>query len=395
MSGFMKWSAVLLSSTAMFAAASAQAQGLSQSARDWWVTCDDDRYCIAETAGKSTSDSDMKLKLERSNKPDGRIFVTVNPGHKLTTGMRVDIAVLGTDYEAGGEIKKVYKGNEMAFSEKPGSELVKKLREGSKGQVTVKFGGEIGTVVYSVSLSGVTTALLLMDEVQRRLDRVDAAVATGGEPSNSPSAEREAEGDEVVGENGHEDQSEEAYAAANTPPENPQINDFSSAIGSGSNIYSANDLPEAVIMPGFRSYNCDMDGPMQSFGAKVMGMGSGNVIYLIPCQTGDVNIEHYVAVTGPNHGNFANTYEFELPIDFNQPNRTTIISPSFDPQSGTLTSITYNSSNYDCGIFEKHQYVQDGDYFELIEYREKTDCDGITGPPEGFPLIWTIDEMGQ
>lgn len=373
----------------------ADAQGISERARDWWVSCDDELYCIADTAGTSASDSDMRLKLERSNKPDGRIFVTVSPGHKLETGMRVDITVLGKDYEAGGEIKKVYKGNEMAFAERNNSELLRKLREGNKGQVTVKFGGEIGTVVYNVSLSGVTTALLLFDEAQRRLDRVDAAVAWGGEPTDSLSPAREPSGDEIVGENGHEDQSEEAYAAANQQTGNPPISDFSSNIGAGGNFYSANDLPEAVIMPGYRTYSCDMETPMQGFGARAMGMGRGNVLFMVPCQNGDVNIEHYVAMTGPRHENFANTYEFELPLGYNQPNRPTIINPDYDPETGTLTSVTYYSSNYDCGIYEKHQYVADQDFFELSEYREKTDCDGITGPPEGFPLVWTIDELGQ
>ncbi len=150
-------------SIATLATASGHAQGISEKARDWWVTCGDDLYCVAETPGTSASDNDMQFKLERSNKENGKLFVTVSPGHKLEEGMRVDISVLGADYEAGGKISKVYSGNEMTFAGPARRELIDKLRDGRKGQITVKFGGEIGTVVYNVSLTGVSTALLLMD----------------------------------------------------------------------------------------------------------------------------------------------------------------------------------------------------------------------------------------
>ncbi|MEL7430036.1 MAG: DUF1176 domain-containing protein, partial [Pseudomonadota bacterium] len=149
------------------------------------------------------------------------------------------------------------------------------------------------------------------------------------------------------------------------------------------------------IMPGYRTFGCDMEEPMQGYGASAIGAGNGNVIYLVPCKSGDVNIEHYVAMTGPRHGSFAETYEFELPITFNEPNRSTLINPQYDASAGILTSTTYSSPDYDCGIFEKHRYVPDQDFFELIEYREKTDCDGQGGSPEAFPLVWTLDEMGQ
>ncbi|MEM7069855.1 MAG: DUF1176 domain-containing protein [Pseudomonadota bacterium] len=361
----------------------AAAQGISERARDWWVTCRDDLYCIAETPGTSSSDPEMQFKIERSNKENGKIYVTVSPSHKLELGMRVDISVLGMDYEAGGKVKKVYKGNEMAFTEKTSSELLLNLRKGKKGQITVKFGGDIGTVVYDVSLTGVTTALLLMDQVQQRLDRVDAAIAWGGEPVDSLSAKREPQGDEVVGEDGHEDQSK-VILAHDT--------------GNGkwaTQFYNPEDIPDAVLMPGYRTLDCAMEEALGAFGARGFGLGDGHDLYLVACQNGDVNINHYVAMVGPKHGNFANTYEFELPLDYNQPNRSTITSPNFDNDTQTLTSVTYHSQNYDCGIYEKHQYVADGDFFELVEYREKSDCDGVTGPPEGFPLVWTIDELGQ
>lgn len=375
-----------------------QAQGISEAARDWWVTCDDERYCIAETSGASSVDNEMTLKLERSNKHNAHVFVTVKPGIPLKEGMRVDIAVLGQDYEAGGEISKIYSGNEMAFAGPARRELTEQLRAGSKGQVSIKFGGDVGTVVYNVSLKGVTTALLLMDQVQQRLDRSDAAVAWGGEPTNSPSLPREPAGDEIVGPDGHEDQSEESYAAANAetnPSPSVQISDFSSNIGSGSRLYSVDELPDAVSMHGYRVFDCDMENVLQGYGAIAVGAGNGNVLFMVPCQPGDVNVEHYIAMTGPAHGNFANIYDFETPPDFNQPNESIIINPEFDAENGILTSVRFDSHESDCGVYTKHAYVADGDFFELLEYREKEICDGVYTAPETYNLVWTIDEMGQ
>lgn len=60
-----------------------------------------------------------------------------------------------------------------------------------------------------------------------------------------------------------------------------------------------------------------------------------------------------------------------------------------------MTGTTYHSPNYDCGTFERHEVEAESGNYTLMEYLEKTDCDGITGPPEGWPLSWTIDEMGD
>jgi hypothetical protein len=41
----------------------------------------------------------------------------------------------------------------------------------------------------------------------------------------------------------------------------------------------------------------------------------------------------------------------------------------------------------DCGVFERHQLTEAG-AFELIEYREKTMCDGKVISPREWPLVY-------
>lgn len=72
--------------------------------------------------------------------------------------------------------------------------------------------------------------------------------------------------------------------------------------------------------------------------------------------------------------------------------RFDIMSPTVDPARGTVTSIAYGRGSGDCGIYERHQLVtMEGEAveFELLEYREKTQCDGVATKPEQFPPVYS------
>lgn len=160
----------------------------------------------------------------------------------------------------------------------------------------------------------------------------------------------------------------------------------------GQILYEIADLPPAVAAFGRDVLACNMVDAVPSFGAQAFGLRDGREAYIVPCQLGDVNIEHYVAMTDPGGG--YKLYEFELPPGDNQPNNPTIISPTFDPETLTLTGTTYYGPNSDCGLYEVHEYIADGDFFELLEQREKPNCDGQFQMGTEFPLRWTIEEMG-
>lgn len=64
----------------------------------------------------------------------------------------------------------------------------------------------------------------------------------------------------------------------------------------------------------------------------------------------------------------------------------TLFGPVWDLKTRTVTSITLEGAN-DCGIYERHQVTNEGT-FALVEFREKTMCDGKKMPPKDFPLIF-------
>lgn len=359
-----------------FFAESVRAQAVSEQAGDWSVSCSDRLYCVAEVTGYAPDGSTMRFKLERGNKPNARIFVTSAPGPELKRGMRVDIDVLGLDepYGVFGEVKRIYPGNEMTFAGPARRQLLEKLRQGRQGRVTVAFGGSVGTIAYDISLSGVTTALLIIDRAQGRLDRADAAVAWGGEPADGPGIA--VSGEVVTGA--------DPVAAA-----------LPAGGGEWANhIYSISGLPDPVARHGFDVMNCNLTVALEAFGAMAYGSG-GKTLYLVPCHQGDVNIASYVSMMRDADSLNAKLYEFERPPGVNAPLRSDIINPNWDAATGRLTSIEYYSPEADCGLFEIHQYVEEGDFFEIIESREKANCDSVMTLPESYPLAWTIDEMGQ
>lgn len=159
-------------------------------------------------------------------------------------------------------------------------------------------------------------------------------------------------------------------------------------------VYEVKDLPKPIAEIGINKLGCDLADAVPSFGAEIYGLVDGREVYLVACHSGDVNIEYYLVMTDPKTGQ-NKLYDFENPPYFNQGNRPSIITPTFDPVTMTLSSYTYASPDADCGTFELFQYVAEDDLFELRELREKPVCDGQWTDGASYPLVWSIAEMGD
>ncbi len=62
---------------------------------------------------------------------------------------------------------------------------------------------------------------------------------------------------------------------------------------------------------------------------------------------------------------------------------------NFDATTGTLTTVTKDRGTGDCGSAGTYKWVSDadrGEYFELQEFRQKTECDGVAGD---WPVTYT------
>ncbi|MDD9909369.1 MAG: DUF1176 domain-containing protein [Ahrensia sp.] len=361
-----------------------------QQMRDWSVYCRDNRYCIAITSGTSREGDKLVLKLERSAKPDSSIFVTVKPdGRALQVGDDILIEIVGHEHALSGKAQKIYEGNEAALSITTQSLDLRKLREGRFADVVIGFQQGHDRVTYAMSLQGVASVLAMMDAVQGRLDRLDAAIISGGEGASLTSHY-----DLSAGKAPPAPESDEKEGAARDPEENitypSEGGDTSEAIedgalGSATLVYSESDLPERVLMAGYRVFNCDFPATLKAHGAQVIGLEPGLFLYLVPCQTGDVNVEHFAALEDAGE---VETLEFQEPASKTGKPVSTIINPAWDNDRQVLTSYRHFSSAYDCGRFERHNLSIQDRSTTLAEARRKDNCDGTTTLPEEYPLIW-------
>lgn len=362
---------------------------------DWSVRCNEKNYCIAETGGSGSNGEPFRLKVERGAKPGAQVFVTLRPKTPLETGLRARIEIEGDEDNVGffGKAAKIYTGNEMTFGGDADRDLIENLRLGQEASVQIEYGGSIGTITYEVSLSGITHALLKIDEVQGRIGRQDAIVAWGGLPPEKATGVAAAPASAPAPAPA---QAAQAPAEDLPPPIMPSQETNNSGLDRGARgqVYAVNELPDEIQMMGSRTLDCQLAETVPAFGAQYYAEGDVET-WVVPCQMADVNVPYYMATHVPFDPSLDEWKEFETPPGFNQPNHALVNNLFFDPDSGQVTGTTYSSPNYDCGTFERHEIDAESGNYTLIEYLEKSDCDGITGPPEGWPLSWTIDEMGD
>ncbi|MBN9673584.1 DUF1176 domain-containing protein [Roseibium aggregatum] len=358
---------------------------------DWTLRCNAKGYCIAETDGEGSNGEAFRLKVERNGKPASQVYVTFRPKTQLETGLRARIEITGEEENYGyfGKAGKIYTGNEMTFPGDADRALMEQLRLGQEALIQIEYGGATGTLTYEVSLAGLTHALLKMDEEQDRIGRLDAIVAWGGEPAEVQVLLAEAEP-------ASDTPAPAAPADDLPPPVMPSQETNNSGLDRGARglVYSTGEIPDHVQMLGYRTLDCALDETVPAYGAQYFTEGDAEV-WVVPCTAADANVPYYIATHIPFDPSLDESYDFETPPGFNRPNHALVNNLQFDPDTNQITGTTYYSPNYDCGAFERHVFEADSGRYTLDEYLEKSECDGVTGPPEGWPLSWTIDEMGD
>ena len=79
----------------------------------------------------------------------------------------------------------------------------------------------------------------------------------------------------------------------------------------------------------------------------------------------------------------------------NKPDRAGILNPVIRADEDTIIATRYGNMNRNCGAYEIHRLNPDDGRLELNAYYEKRDCGGAQVAPKDFPLVFTLDEMGD
>lgn len=155
-------------------------------------------------------------------------------------------------------------------------------------------------------------------------------------------------------------------------------------------IKAWNDVPPAVLSEARGLKDCDHDGLGTVWGA-LFKISETRQIWEIPC------------FLGAYQGAMIYVYEqTDQPavwlMPFKAPNnraddQSWLMEPRFNVETGIVTSLELGRAAADCGKYQRHRLVAHGDgdnhAFELIEFREKPDCDEVFIPVEEFPLIYS------
>jgi hypothetical protein len=78
---------------------------------------------------------------------------------------------------------------------------------------------------------------------------------------------------------------------------------------------------------------------------------------------------------------------FKRPPGKEPSSETTLMMPKWDVASRTVTGVSLGRGSGDCGTLERHRFKVDRK-FELVEFREKENCDGKEDKPESWPLVF-------
>jgi hypothetical protein len=300
---------------------------------DWTVGCDNGRACHAVALmPESWPEDGLRMSVRRGPEAGAA------PQIAFDVGSETGVVVVA----AGGKplpLRLALDGDGMmAVAAADTPEALAAMRGASELELRKANGKRVG----SVSLKGVSAALLYMDEQQRRLGTVTALVRPGAKPAS----------------------------AVLPPPALPNV-----TAAPGSSRKTALSARETAALR--KRFGCGIDevgGPDEE---EVHPLG-GNRLVLLACGAGAYNVS-YVPIVVPAKGGVAAARHpaFDAPEAWwRGEGRPTLINASFDPARGELSSFAKARGLGDCG--SGRSYVWDGARFRLTSQIDMDECRGST-----------------
>ncbi len=310
-------------------AAAAPQPGEIRNFGDWAVGCDNVHACqaVALLPAGGWEDS-LSFTLQRDAGPEAELIVLIageegRGGHLAADGQRLAVRLLA----AGGGL--IAHPHDTA-------PLIDTFRTARSLQLV----GETGLPVGTVSLDGVSAALLYMDERQGRLGTATALVRPGPQPASAvPAAEPLPE-----------------IRVAAEPEDGGQ--------------YSFGEDRSAALR---RQAGCEIGevgGPDER---EVIAIETGKTLILLACGSGAYNVSHipFIAAAGSERIVPA---EFDAGADADARRQATLVNAQWDSNRRLLTQFSHGRGLGDCGT--KSAWAWDGARFRLVREERMEECRG-------------------
>jgi len=313
------------------AAAAAPSPGPLRTFQDWTVGCDNGRACHATSLMPEDGDWDepLMLSVKRDAGPEAMPVVTAS-----TNGGKV--AALVVD----GRKMPFRLGEEDEGEVVGGADAVAAIA-GLRAANRVSFQDEAGRALGSVSLRGLSAALLYMDDAQKRVGTVTALARPGAQPASA------------------------------VPPA-PPLPVVRVAIVPGA---TAITIPPARITKLRKDNGCTIERPSELDSADVYPLDANRSLLLLSCGAGAYNLSSVPFIVARQGKTIAIApAQFDFKPAWSEAGLPMLVNGDWVPDEGKLVSFAKGRGIGDCGAGS--DYVWDGDRFRLVERIQMDECRG-------------------
>lgn len=331
-------------------AAGVQADPLQKSFSDWQLTCNNAAFCVARSF---PGDNGLVMTLSRHAGNDDRPLLRIDygsaysgelPGGALQDNLLLDQRLLKPDLKYWRvEPHHLATSNPIAIDE-----FLAQTLDADTLQLTYQAKA-------TVSLHGMKAALLLMDEVQGRVNGLSAWVKRG---------------DRVIWD-------------VPPPPALPRL-----PAPLSQPVPLTRDETSGLIDYGTWRINtdsCSLD-PMRRE-VSVAPLTNDKALLLVSCEAGAYNVIDLAFEVTRSQPYVARGLTLTLPFtpSSRSDNQLELVNAEYDASSGFLYTFSKGRGLGDCGIATRWQF--DGNEFVLAEYAEEKTCDAWHSSDD-WPTLW-------
>lgn len=147
-----------------------------------------------------------------------------------------------------------------------------------------------------------------------------------------------------------------------------------------------NQVPKKMIAEMQRRFACKPE-VLERVGVTAFQLSEESGLWDLPCDTFAYSASSVVAnVHVEQPGEIYSFLEFKAPPGRKRDDAFVLLNGKWNAKARTVTSIALGRGMGDCGTLEVHKVVDAR--FQLVEFREKKECDGKATPPEQWPQVY-------
>lgn len=341
---------------ALFAASqNAQAQSAPSTYRDWSVTCDNVKTCMAySTSANSEGGLAKRPRGFNEDLPEGWMIIEREAGSNSVAKILISRPDLSsTQIPPDAELRLLGANGRVVsrgvFAATIGSEgvievapsLNSRFLSAARGAShVILVVGPIKRPVFYVSLSGLVASGRAIDARQGRTGVTNALIDVGPKPASAASAVPALP---VI----------TAYAFTKRPFVRP---------------------PEFLMAR--RATDCDDAERLDTGGTNIesFNLGRGRILWSVPCGAGAYNVWNRFYIAPPR--GILMRAQFLRQVAVDGEDDINLVNVNVDPAKGTITTFDKARGLGDCGSSET--YAWNGQDFVLAQSQEMVPCGGIT-----------------